>query len=164
MDFGAMGDRGGFGGPGMGGPPDGGGRGPGGFGGPGGQSAIVRWETAEPLRAVAKSKLPGDASSSYVISVSGLAMLSDLGASMGDSGVETLKKSTSLQRSGKKPIAPSSVTMPFDQAGVILFYFPKDDPIGADEKQIVFQTKLQMFGLKAKFVPKEMSYKGKPAL
>ena len=163
MDFSAMGDRG-FDGGGMGGPPDMGGRGPGGFGGFGGQSAVIRWENAEPLRAIAKNKLPGEANSSYVISVSGLSMIGDLGATLGESGVETLKKGTSLQRSGKKPIFPSSITMPFDQAGVILFYFPKDDPIGADEKQDVFQTKIQMFALKAKFLPKEMSYKGKPAI
>jgi hypothetical protein len=127
-------------------------------------TAVVRWESAAPLQAVAKSKLPGELSSYYVISVSGLAMLSDLGASLGDDGLAALKKATSLDRSGKKPVAPANITMPFDQAGVMLFCFSKDDPISAAEKQVVFQTKLQNMGLKAKFVPKEMEYQGKLAL
>jgi hypothetical protein len=164
IDFGGMGGPG-MGGPGMG-PP--GMDGPGGFGGPGGpggMSAVVRWESAAPVRDASKNKLEPDPAGSYVISVSGFPMLSELVETMGASGLESMKKTTSLQRGGKAPVAPSYITVPFDQSGVLLFYFPSDaDPISSDDKQVVFQTKSQAFGLKAKFVPKEMLYRGKLAL
>jgi hypothetical protein len=48
-------------------------------------------------------------------------------------------------RSGRKTAAPA-------------------DPILPDDKQVVFQTKSEAFGLKVKFVPKEMLYRGKLAL
>ena len=128
-------------------------------------AAVVRWASAAPLRDASKKKLPGDLSASYVISVSGLSILSDLGSTLGDTGLETLKKSTSLQRNGKAPLAPAHISMLFDEAGVLLFYFPNDaDPISAGDKQVVFQTKLEMFALKVKFVPKDMMYRGKLAL
>jgi hypothetical protein len=48
-------------------------------------------------------------------------------------------------RSGRKTAAPA-------------------DPILPDDTQVVFQTKSEAFGLKVKFVPKEMLYRGKLAL
>jgi hypothetical protein len=76
-----------------------------------------------------------------------------------------MKKTTSLLRTGKASVAPSYITVPFDQSGVLLFYFPNSaDPISPDDKQVVFQTKSEAFGLKVKFVPKEMLYRGKLAL
>jgi len=159
LNFGEMG------GPGMG-PP--GMDGPGGFGGPGGpggMTAVVRWETAAPVRDASKTQLQPDPSGQYVISVSGFPMLSDLLESMGAPGLESMKKTTSLQRGGKAPIGPSYITVPFDQSGVLLFYFPIDaGPISPEDKQVVFQAKSETFGLKVKFVPKEMLYRGKLAL
>ena len=158
MDFGGPGMGGfGMGGPGMDGPP--------GMGGPGGMTAVVRWESAAPIRDAAKTKLQPDPAGSYVISVSGMAMLSELVGSLGASGLENMKKTTFLQRGGKAPVAPSYITVPFDQSGVLLFYFPNDaEPISGDDKQVIFQTKSEAFGLKAKFTPKEMLYRGKLAL
>jgi hypothetical protein len=162
MDFGGMGGPG-MGGPGMGGPP--GMDGPGGPGGPPGMTAVVRWESAAPIRDASKTKLQPDPSGSYVISVSGLAMLNEMVGALGANGLESMKKSASLQRAGKAPVAPSYITVPFDQSGVLLFYFPIDaDPISPEDKQVVFQTKSEMFGLKVKFVPKDMLYRGKLAL
>jgi hypothetical protein len=161
MSFGG-GEGPGMGGPGMG-PP--GMDGPGGPGGPSGMSAVVRWESAAPIRDASKSKLPRDSSGSYVISVSGLAILSDLVGTLGAAGLENMKKGTSLQCGGKASIAPSSITMSFDEADVLLFYFPNEaNSISPEDKQIVFQTKSQLFGIRAKFVPKEMLYRGKLAL
>lgn len=162
MDFGDMGGpgMGGFGGgpPGMDGPPPG-------MGGPGGMTAVVRWESAAPIRDASKTKLQPDPAGQYVISVSGMPMLSELLGSLGASGLENMKKTSSLQRAGKAPVAPSYITVPFDQSGVLLFYFPNQaDPISAEDKQVVFQAKSEAFGLKAKFTPKEMQYRGKLAL
>jgi hypothetical protein len=128
-------------------------------------TAVVRWESAAPIRDASKKELQPDPSGQYVISISGFAMLSDLVGSMGEGGLENMKKTTSLQRAGKPAVAPSYITVPFDQSGVLLFYFPNDaGPISADDKQVVFQTKADTFGLRVKFVPKEMLYRGKLAL
>jgi hypothetical protein len=164
MDPGDMGGRG-MGGRGMGGPM--GGRGMEGPGGRGGMEsrAVVRWESAEPIREAGKSKLPREASGSYLIRISGLAMLSSIAPTLGSEGLETLKQNTFLQRKGRSPVAPSYITVPFDEAGVMLFYFPANaDPISVQDREVVFQTKLEMIKIKAKFSPKDMLYKGKLAL
>jgi hypothetical protein len=154
------------GGPPGGGPPDGGGRGPGGPGGRGGGgTVVVRWETAAPIRAVSKIKLPGNAASSYVISISNFAMLSQLGDSLGSaSGMEAMKKGSYLQVLGKEQINPTIITTLFDQAGVLLFYFPNSTPFTVDDKQILFNGLVSPMVVQARFTPKEMMYKGALAL
>jgi len=155
-----------MGGPGMG-PPDMGGfgPGPGGAGGPGGMTAVVRWESAAPVRYASKTQLQPDPTGCYVISISGSEMMSSLVASLGAEGLENMKKTTSLQRAGKPAIAPSYVTVPFDQSGVLLIYFPNSpDPIQPEDKQVVFETKAGPLQFKVKFTPKEMLYHGELAL
>ena len=165
---GGRGGGGGMGGPGMGGP---GMEGPGGAGGPLQMKALVRWETAAPIRDASKRQLPRDPSGSYVISVSGLA-----GAGRGAPGrdaadgndrsralAESLRETTFLERKGRKSVAP--VHIEADADGTLLFYFPNDaDPISLDDKEVVFRTKLGPIELKVRFVPKEMRYRGKLTL
>ena len=154
----------GMGGPGMAGPPMGGPGmgGPGGPGGPFDMGVVVRWESAAPLRDAAKSKLPLDPSKSYVVGVSGLP--TELVAGTGDLSLKSLKETTSLQSKGKASIAPNHFIVS-DQDGALLFYFPADaDPISPEDKEVVFRTKIGVFGLRVKFVPKDMRYRGKPAL
>jgi hypothetical protein len=158
MDFTSMG------GPGMGGPPMGGPGlyGPGGPGGPFDMQAVVRWESAAPLRDATKSKLPLAPSGSYVVSVSGLP--SELVAGPGDLSLTSLKETTSLQRKGKASVAPAHFIVS-DEDGALLFYFPHDaDPISPEDKEVIFRTKVGVFQLKVKFVPKDMRYRGEPAL
>ncbi len=168
MDFSSRRGGGMMGPGGMGPPPGmgpGGPEGRGGRGGPGGLNAVVRWESAAPVKDARKKKLPRDPAGGYVISVSGLPMLSDLGATLEASGLDALKKATQLMREGKPPVNASYITMPFDESGIILFYFAAgSDPITAGDKQVTFQTKIQQFGLQVKFAPKEMMYRGNLAL
>jgi hypothetical protein len=158
MDFTGMG------GPGMGGPPMGGPGmgGPGGPGGPFDMTAVVRWESAAPLRDAAKGKLPLDPSGSYVVSVSGLP--DELVADTAELSLWNLKQTTSLQRKGRASVAPVHFIVS-DEDGALLFYFPNDaDPISPEDKEVAFRTKIGVFELKVKFVPKDMRYRGKPAL
>jgi hypothetical protein len=162
-----------MGGPGMGGP---GGGGPGGMGGPGGPGggppqsrALVRWESAAPIRDADKRQLPEDAAEYYVIGVSGLPMM-DAGRPGAPAGGDPekmqarLKESTSLRRKGKDPIAPVRVRIS-EAAGGLLFYFPRDaGPISIEEKEVVFLTTVGPLVVKAKFPLKEMTYRGKLAL
>jgi hypothetical protein len=128
-------------------------------------SAVVRWESAAPLLAARKGKLPHDPAGSYVISVSGLTMLSDIVETLGAAGLDSMKKTTFIQRNGKAPVAPSTIMTSFDESDTLLFYFPSDaDPISAEDKQVVFQAKSKAFGVKAKFVPRDMVYRDKLAL
>jgi hypothetical protein len=150
---------GGRGGRGMGGP---GGRGPGGPGWPFGMQPTVRWDSAAPLRSAAKVKLPIDPTVCYVIGVLGLP--TDMDARFGELNLASLKETTFLQRKGGKPVAPNHfIVSDFD--GAMLFYFPSDaDPISAVDNEVVFQTKIVVYAMKVKFVPKDMQYRGKLAL
>ena len=151
-------------GPGMVGPPMGGPGmgGPGGPGGPFNMTAVVRWESAAPLREAAKSKLPLDPSGSYVVSVSGLP--DELVAATAELSLGSLKETTSLQRKGQASVAPAHFIVS-DEDGALLFYFPNNaDPISPEDKEVAFRTKIGVFELKVKFVPKDMRYRGKPAL
>lgn len=171
-----------MGGPGMGGPDMGGPRmeGSEGAGGPGGarlqMKALVRWETAAPIRDASKRQLLRDPSGSYVISVSGLPRMDAPGAGRGvpseDAAdgndrsrtmAESPRETTFLQRKGKESIATVHTESGAD--GTLLFYFPNDtDPISLDDREVVFRTKLGPLELKARFVPKEMRYRGKLTL
>jgi len=76
---------------------------------------------------------------------------------------ESLRETTFLQRKGKESIATVHTESGAD--GTLLFYFPNDaDPISLDDKEVVFRTKLGPLELKARFVPKEMRYRGKLTL
>ena len=138
--------------------------------------ALVRWETAAPIRDASKRQLLRDPSGSYVISVSGLPRMDAPGAGRGVPGedtadgndgsrtmAESLKETTFLQRKGRESIA--TVHIEADADGTLLFYFPNDtDPISLDDKEVVFRTKLGPLELKVRFVPKEMRYRGKLTL
>ena len=159
-----------------GGGPMGGGAPPGGMDGPGGPmdlTAGVRWESAASIRDAANSRLPEDAAEYYVISLHGLPMMgagrgAGFPGAFGGDGLQgmqaRLRESTSLQRKGKKPIAPVRIRTSEDD-GVLLFYFPRDpDPISIEDKEVVFVTALGPLEVKAKFPLKEMTYRGKLAL
>jgi hypothetical protein len=112
-----------------------------------------------------RSKLPADVEGNYIISISGARIVGELAGSLGNEGIENLKKATSLQRKGGKSVAPARITMWFEENDVLLFYFPNNlDPVLPEDKEVVFQTKLQTLDLKIKFSPKDMRYQGKMAV
>jgi hypothetical protein len=167
---GGMGGRG-MGGPEMGGPPPGMDMGgPGGPGGPGGRggaggSVVVRWESAAPIREARKKRLTDTSPGAYLISVSGLWMLGGFGPGLDAAGVEAMKKTTFLQAAGKAPVAPVRISTSFDESGVLFYEFPgTGEPFTAEDKQILFQSKSDLFTVRAKFTPKDMRYRGKFAL
>jgi hypothetical protein len=191
---GGGGRRGGGGMGGMGGGMEGGmGEGPGGGrGGIGGGGmeggggmpeikAMVRWESALPVREAGKRQMPPDLAESYVISVSGLPAMGQGGRgrvgnqfqqggdarASGDGRAQMearIKDSTKLQRKGREPMSPETMQAGQTQGGgrVFLFVFPKGkDPIAADEKDVTFATRIGPFEIKQKFVLKDMLYQGK---
>ena len=74
--------------------------------------------------------------------------------------VARLLQSVSLSAKGHDPQAAVMVLQTADRQSLI-FGFPKKDlPIEAKDKDLVFTMKLGMMTIKAKFEPKDMSYKG----
>ncbi len=127
--------------------------------------AVVRWDTALPIRLASHSNSTDDPAANYIISVTGdLPMLGshkDEDDAQREQRVEMLREYTRLERK-HDPIYLDR--MKFPSASETLFYFPRLEPIYPDDKQITFVTKLGPLDVKAKFALRDMMYEGKLAL
>ncbi len=170
----------------------GGGGGGGDFGGgaPGTTSIeiVVRWESARPLVERSKLQLPPAFADHYAVSVTGLPqqlimmILTGGGRGRGREGAPAeaapaedpaarqkaayarLLASATLSAKGKDPEPADQAVQTSDRQSMI-FAFPKQSlPLSPDDKDVQFTMKLGNISLKAKFEPKEMTYKGELAL
>lgn len=118
--------------------------------------ALVRWESAAPVRAAAHSPVPEAAAKYYIISVKGLPPTP---ATM----IEQLKQVTELQRNGKDPIHPDDIQIAQKSGqSAAVFLFPRaSQPISPDDKEVVFIANVSGVQVKVKFPLKEMMYHGK---
>ncbi len=122
--------------------------------------AVVRWESALPIRQATHSN--STFPQSYVICVSGdvpavVPRGADETEMQRQERLEMLKEFTKLDRHGD-PIYLSKVEA---QGSGTWFYFPRLEPIKPEDKQITFVSKLGPVEVKAKFMLKEMMYQGK---
>lgn len=120
--------------------------------------AIVRWESALPIRLALKAKPPEGLDDYYMIALVGdLAMADpDETDSERESRVDMLKQYTQLDKKGG-PI-PLVRMEPVKKVGTI-FYFPRADPV--KDGQVTFVTKMGPVEVKCKFNVKEMMFRGK---
>jgi hypothetical protein len=124
--------------------------------------AIVRWETALPIRLASHSKSTDDPAANYILNLIGDVPM--LGAHRDEDGnqveqrTEMLKEYTRLDRK-HDPIFLGKVVFP--SPAETLFYFPRLDPIFPDDRTVTFTTKLGPIEVKARFTLKEMTYQGK---
>jgi len=151
---------------GMGGPPGGGGMGGPGEGGMPALQAIVRWESAAPIRVARKAAaLPAN---QYVISVTGLPMAPRGNGNQPDRPelLGRVAAMTDLERKGKESIPCSRVEMSRgeDSNRVIYYFDPGSTPISPQDKEVTFNTKMGPVQVRAKFTLKEMTFEGKLAL
>jgi hypothetical protein len=180
---GGTGRHGGGMGGGMGGP-IGGGMGGGGMGRHGGgmpsqnYRGTVRWETAKPVMEALKSQqFPEAFKDHYVISVSGFPVNTggrrrqsqDDDSNSQQSTQETLdrlKGVTALQPKTKRDVQPGIVQQPPSASyGTVWFGFSKDMlALKPEDKEVTFVTQFGRMSLKAKFVLKDMLYKGELAV
>jgi hypothetical protein len=129
--------------------------------------AIVRWDSAEPLREALHNQSKDDPAANYILCVSGdLPMLGRRGNDEGESEyqqrLDMLKQYTKLQKKGDfiylnkigYQNGPPAI------AGT-LFYFERNDLITLEDKQVTFVTKLGPMDVKAKFALHDMTYLGK---
>lgn len=179
MDNAPGGGRGGgMGGPpgGMGGPPGGGGMGgppggpPGGMDGGGGAPqfhAVVRWESALPIR-LALKKEDERRLDQYLITVTGFPITGMRQPDGGSQPVSAqaqnrMKEGARLERKGKDPIPASAAEM-IETGGsrVMQFVFRAgSDPIQAQDKEVQFVASVGPMQIKARFTLKEMVYEGR---
>ena len=187
---GSGGNGGGVGYPGGGGGYPGGGMGGGGMGrgrrgGMGGPAPIeyhgvVRWVSAKPIQEALKSPVPEGLANAYVISVSGIPIVtggrqhtddgdSDTTGAKGPSQdvLDRIKNLTYLEPKGKSPAQPGTVQQGSAgfETNVLLFGFSHELlQLTSEDKEVSFTTQLGRFEVKTKFNLKDMMYHKKLAL
>lgn len=136
--------------------------------GPDHYQAIVRWESALPVREANHHLLKDDPAANYILSVSGdLPMLGGSGAgdetdSEFQQRLDMLKEYSKLEKRGD-PIYLVKIGRlkgPGPQSGT-LFYFERNDLIQLSDHNVTFVTKLGPISVKCKFPLHEMVYHGK---
>jgi hypothetical protein len=120
--------------------------------------AIVRWQSALPIREALKEKGTPAIAESYIIAVVGDLAMADPDASdaQRESRLDMMKQYTKLERHGGA--IPLTNIEPVPKVGT-LFYFPRAEPI--KDGQVTFSTKMGPVEVKCKFTVKEMMYHGK---
>ncbi len=125
--------------------------------------ALVRWDSALPIREASKNKSKDDPAANYILSVTGdLPMLgrgsNDESEAEFQQRLEMLKQYTKLEKHGD-PIYLSK--MAYAGTSGTLFYFERNYLIRLQDHTVTFVTKLGPVEVQAKFPLKEMVYRGK---
>jgi len=120
--------------------------------------AIVRWQSALPIRQALKSKSMEGVADFYILALVGdLAMADpDADEAQRESRLDMMKQYTKLDRHGGA--IPLANVEPVKKVGT-LFYFSRSEPI--KDGQVTFTTKMGPVEVKCKFTVKEMMYRGK---
>jgi hypothetical protein len=129
---------------------------------PGTFHALVRWASAKAVCAASKGT-PDGASTFYMLAMTGdypdAAKPSEGEAvTAAVERAEMLRTYTKLERKGDAPIYLDHIE---PVAGGEMYYFARLDPITPANKEVTFSTRLGPLEFKAKFVLKDMLYRGK---
>ena len=141
---------------------------------------MVRWVSAKPIQEALKSPAPEGLADSYVISVSGIPILtgdrqrsdesdSDATGAKGPSQdvLDRIKNLTYLEPKGKSPVQPGTVRQGSAgfETNVLLFGFSHEGlQLTPEEKEVSFTTQLGRLEIKTKFNLKDMMYHKELAL
>jgi len=123
---------------------------------------VVRWASAKPIRLALKENFPEDLEGHFVISVSGLPIVSGHGGddSTGGDAYAGLKQKTSLQVKGQEAVQPSLIEPDPKETSTLYFGFlPQIVQLDSD-KTVTFETTMDPLKVKAKFEMKTMKFKG----
>ena len=121
----------------------------------------VVWESAAPVRAALKTKLPEGFEGQYVLGVTGV----PLAKSDSKNALNRIRQVTTLSAKGKQPLEAGTVQEETDNGTVYLFGFSREAlTLAQDDKDVVFTTHMGKLAFTAKFNPKEMLYRGELAL
>ena len=126
--------------------------------------AIVRWESALPVREALKKAAPKDANEFYVLNVIGNvpSAISSPDEPPDSASLQYLKQITKLEHKGDQvylsrvELAPANDVSP---AGT-LFYFSRMLALMLKDKEALFTTKIGPLDVKCKFTLGDMLYRG----
>jgi hypothetical protein len=136
--------------------------------GPSKQKLTISWRSALPMKQAfvrnqvgLERPIPPDSQlilerqeEFYVVSLSGLPQSYSRATG-------TLKNETFLERPHKDPISPSStIIQPVKDTVMLVFAFPRTDPITLKDREVEFVTKLGQIVIRKKFNLKSMVFHG----
>jgi hypothetical protein len=148
-------------------------------GGPGKQTlqGIVRWESAKPVLEALKTPLPESFANRYVISVNGFPLDPDRyrrpdeesgsdSTQASETTLDRLKQVTFLEPKGRPDAQPGVIVQQPSAGGTsVLFGFSRElVALKLDYQEVTFRTRFGSLSIKAKFVLKDMLYRGELAL
>jgi hypothetical protein len=119
--------------------------------------AILRWESAEPIRSAQKTRLPAAFDGYHVIAI---LFRGDVARDLGPKPIEDLKQSVVL--AGKRAVDAEIVQAYRAGPDAFLIGFPKTSTTGA--KRLEFSASAGIVALKARFNTSGMLYHGQLAL
>jgi hypothetical protein len=128
--------------------------------------AIVRWESALPVREALKVKPSPDVEKFYILNMLGdvpsVGATPDEDESQRQARFETLKQVTKLEHKGDAILLSRVAVSPKSAASLAgtLFYFSRDLALRPKDNQAVFSTKLGPIDVKCKFALKDTMYQG----
>jgi hypothetical protein len=128
-------------------------------------AGVVRWASAKPIRLALKLQFPPSLADHFVISVSGLPIVSGHGSEDSASGdsvdsYDGLKSQTSLQVKGQEAIQPGVIEPDKNETSTLYFGFlPQLVQLDGD-KTVTFATTMPPLNVKVKFELKQMKFKG----
>jgi hypothetical protein len=129
--------------------------------------AIIRWESALPVREVLKMNTLVDVEKFYILNMVGdvpsIGATPDADPSQRAARFETLKQVTKLEHKGDEILLSRVAVAPKSDLSLAgtLFYFSRDLALRPEDKQATFSTKLGPIDVKCKFTLKDMMYQGK---
>jgi len=127
---------------------------------------VVRWASAKPIRLALKLEFPASLAEHYVISVSGLPIVSGHGGDDGSTAdsYDGLKAQTSLQVHGQESVQPGVIEPDKSETSTLYFGFlPQLVQLDGD-KTVTFATTMAPLNVKVKFELKQMKFKGDLAI
>ena len=128
--------------------------------------AIIRWQSALPVREALKDIPSPDSEKFYILNMVGdlpsIGATPDEDATQRQARFETLKQVTKLEHKGDEILLSRVAMAPRNDltlAGT-LFYFSRGLALRLEDKQAIFSTKLGPLDVKCKFTLKDMMYQG----
>ena len=150
---------------------------------PGGESRLleylVRWDSATPIReALArarknlapggsmKSTMNADRSESfYILSLIPVEFHPAERPKAPDGGAQNrIKSLTTLHRKGHEDLHPTAIAAPNEGSGVLVYYFPKIDPVTLEDTDVEFRTSAAPARISVVFPLKQMVFDNQLAL
>jgi hypothetical protein len=128
--------------------------------------AIIRWQSALPVREAMKAEPSPDFEKFYILNMVGdvpsVGATPDEDASQRAARFETLKQVTKLEHKGDEILLSRVEVSPKNDMSLAgtLFYFSRGLALRPEDKQAIFSTKLGPIDVKCKFTLRDMMYRG----